>query len=104
MKKLLLLALSIGLLPQAFAFPIYDPFADATGTPGGTAYTAGSTLAGQTNAFLDPWNSINTSAVGAPIAISNINLSYPSLPSSTGGSMVMTHSDGKSARIPTRGF
>ena len=86
MKKiLLLLSLTIA-LDRASAFPFFDPFADRSGA-GGSTYTVGSNLAGQTNGLGDVWNSIGDSFPGTHPLIAAGNLSYPNLPASSGNSV-----------------
>ena len=71
--------------------PNYDPFANQT-PDGGTVYTVGSNLAGQTNAPFYRWNALGTNFPPAKPIISSDNLSYAGLPSSTGGSVAFTNS------------
>src|SRR5262245_12348704 len=83
MKKiLLLLSLSIA-LDRASAFPFFDPFEDRSGA-GGTSYTVGSDLGGQSDGLGNIWNSIGTSFPGTHPIIAAGNLSYTNLPASSG--------------------
>ncbi len=98
-RNLLLLLISWVLVQQpASALPFFDPFADASAN-GGSSYTIGSPLAGQTNAG-NPWVSVgsnNSTAIEPIIAAGNLN--YSNLPSSTGNSVSFYSSSGRSARL-----
>src|SRR6478735_4883073 len=81
------------------ALPIYEPFADATGS-GGTAYAIGSVLPGQVNAQGYTWFTVNTGGTGSAPTNFAGNLSYTGLPTSLGNSiMVANISGGKGARL-----
>src|SRR6478752_4894880 len=86
MKKLLLLFTLTLALHRASAFPFFDPFVDRSGA-GGSTYTVGSDLGGQTNGLGDVWNNIGTGFPGTHPLIASGNLSYPSLPASSGNSV-----------------
>lgn len=91
MKKTAVLA-GLGLfaiLTRAVALPIYDPFADATAA-GGTSYTPGENLSGQTNASGDRWYGANTSSTVAPVLITNGSLTFTGLPGADGDSVLMS--------------
>ena len=83
-------------------FPVYDGFTDATAS-GGTSYTLGSKLAGQTNALGSTWYGIDTSGSAANAEyLTNILISYPGLPPGPGGNaMVLTNAAGPGTRIFT---
>ncbi|MGZ5567490.1 MAG: beta strand repeat-containing protein, partial [Limisphaerales bacterium] len=104
---------------STFAFPSYDPFADATGAaPGvGSTYTVGQQLganptpgiAGQTNAWGDTWSAIGTSAatptgaLGVSVFSGSLVPTYGTFPSgfmtSSGNSVMTTNVIGYSARL-----
>src|SRR4249919_1367503 len=86
MKKILLLFGFALALERASALPFLDPFADRSGA-GGTAYTVGSDLGGQSDGLGDIWNSIGTGFPGTHPLIAAGNLSYPNLPASSGNSV-----------------
>ena len=86
MKKFLAL-LSILALQRAVALPNYEPFANATGTAGGTSYAVGAALANQTNALLQGWGGLGSNFPGPEPLIANANLSYAPLPASSGNSV-----------------
>lgn len=72
---------------RAFAFADYDPFADATAF-GGTSYSTGAALIGQTNAAGRTWVNANTSYVGSNVPlIAPGNLTISGLMSSQGNSL-----------------
>jgi hypothetical protein len=108
MKKRLAAVLVVAALNAAPALPNFDPFADATGTPGGTSYAVGAPLAPNTSTNLgggaNIWVGVNTNVVSTnpqPVIVSG-NLSYPGLPSSTGNSVSNTppaSGTGGSARV-----
>ena len=87
-----LLVLGLAFVSQlALAVPSFDPFADATAS-GGTSYNVGSDLTNQFNpALFGPWYARGTNfPAGGPWTqpmIAAGNLSYPSLPASTGNSV-----------------
>src|SRR5262245_32454528 len=83
----------------ALGLPSFDPFADASGTPGGTSYTVGSPLAQQTNALLGGWGSLGSNFFGAEPMIVPGNLDYPGLPASTGNSVSFVPAAAMSARL-----
>src|ERR1051325_5499697 len=86
-------------LAPAASFPVFEPFADASGS-GGTSYTVGSVLPGQINAQGFTWFTVNTAGSGtAPTNFAG-NLSYSGLPASSGNSISVANvSGGKGARI-----
>ena len=69
-----------------FGLPTYDPFADASGS-GGTSYSAGANLAGQTNATGNGWFQAGASAPTATIQAGNLTIA--NLASSGGNSVLM---------------
>lgn len=87
-----LITLTIGLIATSInaanfiipGNPAYEPFANATGS-GGTAYAAGSTLAGQTNAQGLAWVQAGTNNPQPTLASGT--LSYPGLLADTGNSV-----------------
>src|SRR5258706_9790541 len=84
-KMMLLLSLTIA-LDRASAFPFFDPFADRSGA-GGTSYTVGGDLGGQSDGLGDIWNTIGSNFPGTPPLIAAGNLSYPNRPASSGNSV-----------------
>ncbi len=102
MKRLLLFIAFFALLHRASALPTYDPFADATSVTGGTSYTVGSPLAGQTNALLNGWGSLGSNFFQPEPFISAENLTYPGLPASLGGSVSFFPATNMSARLDLR--
>ena len=97
-KHLLPLALFPLVYSAKASLPFTDTFSNAT-TNGGTAYTVGTPLAGQTNAG-NGWVSIgsNNSTTVEPLIAAG-NLSYSNLPASSGNSVSFFSSSGKSARL-----
>ncbi len=98
MKRLIILCAScLATLPAlgqlAVGHPTYDPFADATSS-GGTSYTAGDNLAGQTSAgyaVYSPgaqqwWLRTGPGSGGTQPTISSENLTYAGLANGGGGS------------------
>src|SRR5882757_6038915 len=97
MKKLLIIltgyacmATVPALAQLAIGNPLYDPFSNATGS-GGTSYSAGSSLAGQTSASYaaynplgQGWYDIGSGATPQP-TITSGDLSVSGLASSGGG-------------------
>ena len=100
MKTRLILLVSFCLAQVCgYALPAYEPFADATGS-GGTAYTVGAVINGQTNAQGHFWSIVNTAGTGSVPTNFAGNLSYTGLPSSSGNSLLIAPiSGGKGARI-----
>src|SRR4051794_33228042 len=86
MKKILFLFSLTIALDRASAFPFFDPFVDRSGA-GGTSYTVGSDLGGQSDGLGNVWNSIGTGFPGTHPLIASGNLSYPNVPASTGNSV-----------------
>lgn len=83
MKRILPLALVCACSYGAFAvtFPIFDPLADATAS-GGTSYSDGSFLKGQTSATGNTWLAVNTNQTSGlitliPYAFSNYAVGAP---------------------------
>ncbi len=62
MKNILGVLASITFVTASYALPNYEPFADATATPPGTAYTATTDLIGQTNAQGLTWYRVGAAA------------------------------------------
>ncbi|HSU56627.1 MAG TPA: hypothetical protein VLT36_21385, partial [Candidatus Dormibacteraeota bacterium] len=101
MKKLLLICLTLASLPSAFAFPTFDPFADATAS-GGTTYLPGVNLGSlpQRNALGDRWYNVNSTTTAANLTyLTNVSLSFPGLPALGGGSFVLRNVQGPGARM-----
>jgi hypothetical protein len=98
MKRTLLFA-SLTLFSNAVcvAFPLFEPFADATGI-GGTSYTVGANVPGQNDGVLGAaWSAAGPAGVNNTIASGN--LSIGGLYAATGGSMQFGVSTGPSARL-----
>src|ERR1051326_6770433 len=89
-KHLLPLALFPLVYSAKASLPFTDTFSNAT-TNGGTAYTVGTPLAGQTIAA-------NTPPPVEPLIAAG-TLSYSNLPASSGNSVSFFSSSGKSARL-----
>ena len=83
---------------SVYAFPDYEPFADATGS-GGTSYTVGDSLIGQINAQGQTWYQAGPVNATHP-TIAAGNLTYAGLPASQGNS-VSFGGTGESARLNT---
>ena len=66
---------------------VFEPFANATAS-GGTAYTVGANLTGQTNAQGFPWYVAGTSATGPQPLICAGSLSVPGLAVASGNSVI----------------
>ncbi len=107
MKKLLTLTSLLLAMHVGAAVSFYDPFADATAS-GGTSYTPNSYLAGgpttiptQTNAQGFAWFCVsNTFPVNAGVpVITNDNLSYPGIGSSSGNAVYIPPQPGNMGRI-----
>lgn len=104
MKKLLLLTLLLGAF-RASAVSFFDPFSDATAS-GGSSYAANSPLAvtqgtSQTNAMGVAWFCISNTYptfLGVPI-ITNDNLSYPGMGTSSGNALFIPPSAGIMGRV-----
>jgi hypothetical protein len=93
MKLTLASVLSVAALNCAFAIPNFDPFANATGSPGGTSYTVGAPLAPNTSTNsgggANTWALVNSNVIATnpqPLVVAG-NLSYTGLPASTGNSV-----------------
>jgi PEP-CTERM motif len=83
--RLILTISAIALLhTSSYALPDYDPFSDATGS-GGTSYTVGANLIGQTDAGGQTW--FQAGSTGAQPIISSANLTISGLASSGGNSV-----------------
>lgn len=82
-KPILYLALGI-VSYSAYALPDYEPFSNATGS-GGTSYTVGANLIGQTDAQGDSWVQAGTSGTGTQATIQSGDLTIAGLASSGGG-------------------
>lgn len=99
MKKYLLCFLMFICALSALALPSIDPFADATAS-GGSSYTPGANLWGQTNANLERWYGIGTTNAGAPVVINSGSLPMPAgLPASTGNSVKLGNQVGPGGRF-----
>jgi hypothetical protein len=98
MKRILVLAsLTVFSTTAVVALPLYDPFADATGS-GGTSYSIGAAVPGQNNGS----GGVTWSAAG-PAGVNNViasdNLSIGGLGPASGGSMQFGVATGPSARM-----
>jgi len=99
MKKLLLCISTYACCLTVYALPSFDPFADAT-AGGGSSYTVGANLWGQTNANLERWYGVGTTNTGAPVVLTNVALTMPAgLPASTGNSVKLVNQIGPSGRF-----
>ena len=96
MKKLILFSTMSLVGISAFALPDYDPFADASGS-GGTTYTVGSGLIGQTNAQGLTW--FQAGPAGTHITIASGNLSVAGLVPSSGNMVQSASVNGNAARL-----
>ena len=96
MKTSLALTLVGMFTASVYALPDYEPFADATGS-GGTSYTVGQTLVGQTDAGGQSWYRAGPISTTTPTIVSG-NLTYSGLPASQGNS-VSFGLNGESARL-----
>ena len=96
MKKLVLLSFLSLAGVSAFALPDYDPFADASGS-GGTTYTVGAGLIGQTNAQGLTW--FLAGPAGTHITIGSGNLSVDGLMPSSGNMVSSASFNGNTARL-----
>lgn len=100
MKKLLILLSLCFAAGSAFALPIFDPFADASGS-GGTSYAVGANLIGQNNSTLaSPWYSrgIASGSIIQP-TIATGNLIYSNMPPSLGNSVSFVRGSNQSACV-----
>jgi hypothetical protein len=84
MKSLLVSLVSFTSI-SVFALPSYEPFADASGS-GGTSYTPGANLAGQTNAQGSGWYQAGAAVPTATIQAGSLSIS--GLGSSGGNSVL----------------
>jgi len=84
MKKLLPALFIAASVSPVLALPDYEPFADASGS-GGTTYTVGGNLVGQTDAQGQTWFQAGSALPAAVIASGN--LSYSGLAPSVGNSV-----------------
>lgn len=82
---------------SAFALPDYEPFADSTGS-GGTSYTTGANLIGQTNAAGQAWFQAGPGGNPQP-TIAAGDLTISGLYSSGGGQSATFGGNGTSARL-----
>ncbi|HVM49259.1 MAG TPA: PEP-CTERM sorting domain-containing protein [Candidatus Acidoferrum sp.] len=98
MKKPLILVAFALCSGSVFALPDYEPFADASSS-GGTTYTIGANLIGQTNAGGQAWFQAGPANSTQP-TITAGSLSYADLPPSQGNS-VGFGGNGESARLNT---
>ncbi len=97
MKSLIAVIVAGTFAASVYALPIYEPFADATGS-GGTSYTVGATLAGQTNAAGRWWGYAGSGAVTPTIEAGNLSVSglYAG---ASGNSIKLVPGTGPSARL-----
>jgi hypothetical protein len=86
----------VSLVPSLQALPDYEPFADATGS-GGTAYSAGSPLVGQTSAQGLTWFQAGASAPTS--AIQSGSLAVSGLASAGGNSVLMVPQSNVASRF-----
>jgi hypothetical protein len=82
---------------SAFALPDYEPFADSTGS-GGTSYTTGANLIGQTDAAGQSWFQAGPGGNPQP-TIAAGDLTVPGLYSAGGGQSAAFGGNGTSARL-----
>lgn len=102
------LLLVIVTVRSSFALSIYEPFADATAN-GGTTYPIGATFANTNKAFPalmnatgGPWYGVSNTYPALPSGIpviTNGNLSYAGLPSSSGNSIYIPPLTGVTGRM-----
>ncbi len=97
MNKLLILACACFAAESVLALPDYEPFADATGS-GGTSYTVGANLIGQTNAAGQAWYQAGPASATQP-TIASGDLTISGLASSGGGRSAAFGGNGESARF-----
>src|SRR5689334_3992535 len=98
MKTPLLCIAALTCCLTTFAFPSYEPFADATAS-GGTAYNAGDNLSGQTNVLAENWNPIASTVSGPAVNLAGGSLTAPTgLPSSKGNKVQLFNQVGPGAR------
>ena len=100
MKTPLALILVCMFTASVYALPDYEPFADATAS-GGTSYTVGAALLGQTDAGGQTWVQ-NGALTGPQPTILSGSLSYTGLPTSQGNSVSFAGGSGAAGgdRLP----
>jgi hypothetical protein len=96
MKTPLALSLVCMVTASVYALPDYEPFADATAS-GGTSYTIGANLIGQTDALGQSWFQAGPTNATQPKIVAG-NLTYANLPPSQGNSASFG-GNGASARL-----
>ena len=96
MKQLLGALFVTASISPVFALPDYEPFADASGS-GGTTYTPGANLVGQTDAQANSW--FQAGSANPTFTIASGNLSYTGLPPSTGNSVSLGTQNNIAARF-----
>jgi hypothetical protein len=96
MKRTLLLVSLTFLAGSALALPDYEPFSNATGS-GGTSYTTGANLAGQTDASGLSWYAAGSGGNPQPTVAAG-DLSVSGLYSAGGGQSAAFGGNGTSAR------
>jgi hypothetical protein len=97
MKKLLLISPICLCTAAAFALPDYEPFSDSTGS-GGTSYSTGANLIGQTNSSGQTWWQAGPTSTTQP-TIAAGDLSVSGLYSTGGGQSAAFGGNGESARL-----
>lgn len=97
MKQLVVLTSLSLLSSSAFALSDYEPFSDSTGS-GGTSYSTGANLIGQTNATGHAWFAAGPGGNPQP-TIAAGDLTVSGLASSGGGESAAFGGNGTSARI-----
>jgi hypothetical protein len=97
MKTKVILASVFLLAASASALPDYEPFADSTGS-GGTSYSTGANLVGQTNASSQAWFQAGPASATQPTVAAG-DLSVPGLYSAGGGQSAAFGGNGESARL-----
>jgi hypothetical protein len=96
--KTSLALLAVGMFTASvYALPDYEPFADATGS-GGTAYTVGGALVGQTTAQGQSWSQAGPSSATTP-TIASGDLTISGLYSAGGNGSAQFGLNGESARF-----
>ncbi len=100
MKRIVVLCSLLLSCASLLALPSFDPFADATAS-GGSSYANGAVLWGQTNAAGEIWWGLNNTGTGPAVVMTNINLTYPGLPASSGNGVLIKSS---SAAGPSAGI
>ena len=96
MKKLLGALFITASISPVLALPDYEPFADASGS-GGTTYTPGANLVGQTDAQANSW--FQAGSAVPTFTIASGSLSYPGYITSLGNSVSLSTNANIAARF-----